>query len=177
MALLPGWSRSKFHYYDWNHSGAISSLSLELNYYHETNILQFRFPFSLSIDVSTFCVSSIVSTTCKLQRDLYMFNTTVIDLSILQLQLLIIRIVGIVISITTQWSKQKEIYRYIFDEYWTLNINIALKLGYLHGLSTLGMLRIVELFSDHQWQLTWMSGGGSDKPKKTKRELRTCFFA
>ena len=40
----------------------------------------------------------------------------------------------------------------------------------------LGMLRIVELFSDHQWQLTWMSGG-SDKPKKTKRELGTCFFA
>ena len=38
------------------------------------------------------------------------------------------------------------------------------------------MLRIVELFSYHQWQLTCMSGG-SDKPKKTKRELGTCFFA
>ena len=46
----------------------------------------------------------------------------------------------------------------------------------LYVLCTLGMLRIVELFSDHQWQLTWMSGG-SDKPKKTKRELGTCFFA
>ena len=41
---------------------------------------------------------------------------------------------------------------------------------------TLGMLRILELFSDHQWQSTWMSGG-SDKPKKTKTALGTCFFA
>ena len=41
---------------------------------------------------------------------------------------------------------------------------------------SLGMLRIVELFSYHQWQSTWMSGG-SDKPKKTKTALGTCFFA
>ena len=40
----------------------------------------------------------------------------------------------------------------------------------------LGMLRIVELFSYHQWQLTWVSGG-SDKPKKTKTALGTCFWA
>ena len=50
-----------------------------------------------------------VSTTYKLQRDLYMFNTTVIDLSILQLQLLIIRIVGI-ISISTMIKAEGNIY-------------------------------------------------------------------
>ena len=53
--------------------------------------------------------STAVSNTYELQRDLYMFNTTVIDLSILQLQLLIIRIVGI-ISITTMIKAEGNIY-------------------------------------------------------------------
>ena len=53
--------------------------------------------------------STAVSNTYELQRDLYMFNTTLIDLSVLQWQLLIIRIVGI-ISITTMIKAEGNIY-------------------------------------------------------------------